>query len=139
MEADMCIFCEHNNINLLKIRESPECYVLCNRFPISSAGHFLIIPKQHKETLTDLTKKEQSDIFSLLSEFVELVESRLKPDGVNVLFNKGKIAGQTVGHFHIHIICRYPYDGITNLCRNGGERSSVDEIKVEMFRKIFYP
>jgi histidine triad (HIT) family protein len=133
----MCIFCDVESIEELMVSETKHSVALCNKFPICEDGHFLIIPRRHAETLLDLTKEEQVDLFDLLSRFMQKVEELIVPEGINVLFNRGMVAGQTVPHFHIHIICRYQEDGISNFKKENGSRPETTESKLEYMRKLF--
>lgn len=119
------------------VSETEHGVVLCNKFPICESGHFLIIPKRHTSTLSGLTREEQTDLFNLLSCFMQKVEKIIVPEGINVLFNQGEIAGQTVSHFHIHIICRSQGDGISNFKKENGARAETTESQLGYMKKLF--
>lgn len=74
-------------------------------FPVSQ-GHSLIIPKRHVSRFSELTPQENSEIVGLIG----VTQNTMNPDGFNVGFNEGVAAGQTVPHFHIHVIPRYTGD-----------------------------
>lgn len=77
-------------------------------------GSFVIIPKSQVGTPFDLNEKEWTDTKSLMKEIKEYLDKKYKPDGYNVGWNVGKVAGQEVAHAHLHIIPRYadePYNG----------------------------
>jgi len=75
-----------------------------------SPGHVLIIPKRHAATWEDLTVEEKSAAWAAVDQAMSVIRSRHAPDGFNVGFNLGSAAGQTVFHFHLHIIPRYTGD-----------------------------
>lgn len=70
-------------------------------------GSGLIIPRQHRETVFDLTPEEWAATFGLLQQVKALLEQEYEPDGYNVGWNCGSVAGQEVFHAHLHVIPRY--------------------------------
>jgi diadenosine tetraphosphate (Ap4A) HIT family hydrolase/carbonic anhydrase/acetyltransferase-like protein (isoleucine patch superfamily) len=73
-------------------------------------GQTLVIPNRHVQTISDLEEKEVSAVFSLARSVSNLLLSRLQAGGVNIVCNSGACAGQTVDHFHVHIIPRHKGD-----------------------------
>jgi diadenosine tetraphosphate (Ap4A) HIT family hydrolase len=82
---------------------------LWDGFPVSP-GHLLIIPRRHALAWPDLTSIEKSAIWSAIDQGQTVIAERFRPDGFNVGFNERTAAGQTVFHFHLHIIPRYTGD-----------------------------
>jgi diadenosine tetraphosphate (Ap4A) HIT family hydrolase len=78
-------------------------------FPISP-GHPLIIPSRHFGTWKEALPEEQAALSAAIAEIQETLRDSHSPDGFNVGFNDGPAAGQTVAHFHIHVIPRYNGD-----------------------------
>ncbi len=78
-------------------------------FPVSP-GHILIVPRRHSPTWNELTDVEKAWAWSAVDQAIALILSRHSPDGFNVGFNLGSAAGQTVSHFHLHVIPRYAGD-----------------------------
>jgi diadenosine tetraphosphate (Ap4A) HIT family hydrolase len=77
-------------------------------------GSGIIIPKEHRETVFDLTEKELEATFSLLKKAKEVIDKEYKPDGYNIGWNCGTTGGQHIFHAHLHVIPRYedePYAG----------------------------
>lgn len=70
-------------------------------------GSGIIIPRQHRETLFDLTAEEWKATFSLLIQVKALLDQRYAPDGYNIGWNCGRVGGQEVFHAHLHVIPRY--------------------------------
>lgn len=70
-------------------------------------GSGLIIPRCHRETVFDLNEAEWSDIYQLLHRVKTLLDKRHKPDGYNIGWNSGAVAGQEIFHAHLHIIPRF--------------------------------
>jgi superfamily II DNA or RNA helicase/HKD family nuclease/diadenosine tetraphosphate (Ap4A) HIT family hydrolase len=78
-------------------------------FPVSP-GHLLIVPRRHAATWGDLTNQEKHAVSRSIDRGIEAIKHRHMPHGFNVGFNFGEAAGQTVFHFHLHVIPRYDGD-----------------------------
>ena len=74
-------------------------------FPVSE-GHLLLTPHRHAATWAELHPTEQDALTRAIQRGRELLIERYAPDGFNIGFNEGAAGGQTVQHFHIHIIPR---------------------------------
>lgn len=70
-------------------------------------GSGLIVPKAHRETVFDLTEEEWTATFSLLKEAKRRLDAKHDPQGYNVGWNSGVVAGQEIFHAHLHVIPRY--------------------------------
>jgi HKD family nuclease len=82
---------------------------LWDRFPVSP-GHLLVLPRRHATAWRDLNSDEKSAIWAAVDQGQTVISERFLPDGFNVGFNERAAAGQTVFHFHLHIIPRYAGD-----------------------------
>ncbi len=91
------------------IEENDSALAIMDGFPVNP-GHALIIPKLHVSNWFDLNEEQQRDILKLLKVVKSRLDKEFKPDGYNVGFNHGECAGQTVKHFHLHVIPRYKGD-----------------------------
>ncbi len=91
-----------------------------DRFPVNE-GHVLIISKRHVETMLDLRPAEFGELHSLIHQICSMLDERLEPDGYNIGANCGSASGQTIPHFHLHVIPRFvgdvenPRGGVRNL------------------------
>ncbi|RVJ12582.1 DUF3427 domain-containing protein [Sinorhizobium medicae] len=102
-----CPFCA---IEVSRVAFSNEHLVaIWDGFPVSP-GHLLIVPRRHAATWEELRDAEKDAIWRAVDHGIAEIESRHAPDGFNVGFNFGEAAGQTVFHFHLHIIPRYSGD-----------------------------
>ena len=115
MDVD-CIFCKiaAGTLPSYTIYEDGEFKIILDRFPWIG-GHTLIILKRHAETFFELTKQEGARLFELTSAAANALNNTLTPDGLNIIQNNGEAAGQSVAHFHMHIIPRYKNDEINIL------------------------
>lgn len=104
----MCIFCEivKGNIHSYKIYEDNEFLAFLD---ISQAtnGHVLVIPKKHFSNILEIDDNTLSKISILTKKLSIQICKNLNVSNCNILNNYGPIAGQSVNHFHIHIIPRY--------------------------------
>ena len=102
MKRDDCIFCKIANgeIPSRTLYEDETFRVILDLGP-ATKGHALMIPKDHADDLYDLLAKKM----------MLRMKDRLQCDGFNIVQNNGESAGQTVRHFHIHLIPRYVGDG----------------------------
>ena len=101
-----CPFCPP----LLKVEEialeNEHCLFIRRDEPVL-IGSGMIIPRQHRETVFDLTSAEWEATFVLLQQVKTLLDDEHNPDGYNVGWNCGHTGGQTVFHAHLHVIPRY--------------------------------
>ena len=102
-----CVLC---NLTASRIAwSSPHVLAVWDAFPVSP-GHALVIPRRHAGGWENLTDNERTDIGTGIDAVRALIADRHRPDGYNVGFNDGAAAGQTVMHFHVHVIPRYAGD-----------------------------
>lgn len=101
-------------------------FIIHDKYPVSD-GHLLIISKQLRRDFFDLTVEEQSELPEMITKAKELIEQHHNPDGYNIGMNCGSAAGQTVFHFHCHVIPRYtkdvenPRGGVRNVIPGMGD------------------
>ena len=77
-----------------------------------SPGHTLVVPKEHYETIFEMSDEEIADLFKTVIEVTKAIEKVIKPDGINIFQNNKPAAGQIVNHAHVHIFPRFHGDGI---------------------------
>ncbi len=70
-------------------------------------GHTLVMPKAHYASILDTPKETLHKVYDVAQRIAQAMESVLGAKGVNILTNAGELAGQTVPHFHVHVIPRY--------------------------------
>ncbi len=108
-----CIFCKIalGEMPSKKVYEDTDVVVILDINP-ANKGHMLVIPKKHVEDISGIDEKLFDKVANVTKKMAELVKERLKPDGINILQNNGKHAGQLVPHMHFHVIPRYPDDKV---------------------------
>lgn len=114
MNKDDCIFCKIANgeIPSATVYEDSICRVILDVNP-ANKGHALIIPKEHSDNIYSMDAETAAKIFTIATEVAKAQKAELNPDGLNILQNNGEAAGQTVFHFHMHLVPRYIKDNVT--------------------------
>ena len=109
----MCVFCKIINGEIPSYKLYENDFVMCF-LDISQAtkGHTLIIPKKHFENIFDLDSTYASEILKAATIVSNILKEKLGVKNVNLLNNSGTLAGQTVMHFHLHVIPRYGNDEV---------------------------
>ncbi len=133
MKDDNCIFCKLANgeIPTRSIYQDDTFNVILDADP-ATKGHALILPKDHYANLFELPDEVAAKAFVLAKKLAAVMKERLHADGLNLVQNNGEIAGQTVFHFHLHLIPRYENDGNgEKLCWNHESftEAQFDEIR----------
>jgi diadenosine tetraphosphate (Ap4A) HIT family hydrolase len=102
-----CPFCRiEKKSKQVIVLENELCYFLQEPQKVL-IGSGVIIPKTHRETVFELTTEEWNSTFSLLLEAKNLIDDEHEPDGYNIGWNNGVVAGQEIFHVHLHVIPRF--------------------------------
>lgn len=130
MKKDDCIFCKLANgeIPTATLYEDDYFRVILDLGP-ASKGHALIIPKEHYDNLYELDDETASKVLVLARKIITRMTEALGCDGYNIVQNNGEAAGQTVNHFHMHLIPRYKDDKV-GLGWNMGELTDEDREEI---------
>ena len=134
MKNDSCIFCKIANgeIPSKTLYEDEKFRVILDLGP-ATKGHALILPKDHFANLYELPEEEAKDVIVLAKKMAAKMTEKLGCDGFNLVQNNGEVAGQTVFHFHMHLIPRSKGDEV-GLGWKMGELT--DEDKEDILSKI---
>ncbi|MBE0700213.1 MAG: HIT family protein [Acholeplasmataceae bacterium] len=73
----------------------------------ATKGHTLVVPKAEYSNLFELPQDLAAHVFIVVTKLAKAIKKAFNPEGMNILSNNGEVAGQTVFHFHIHLIPRY--------------------------------
>lgn len=111
MRDESCIFCKIANgeIPSRTLYEDDDFRVILDLNP-ATKGHALILPKEHYKNLYELEDSTAAKVLPLARRMASVMTEKLGCDGFNVIQNNNEIAGQTVFHFHMHLIPRYRGD-----------------------------
>lgn len=108
-----CVFCAiaSGEIPSNKVYEDEEVLAFLDNNP-AARGHTLVIPKKHYQDMTRAPKAVVSHIYQVAQLIAQACLTQLGATGVNVLTNIGRSAGQSVFHFHVHVVPRYQNDSL---------------------------
>lgn len=112
MKKEDCIFCKiaSGEIPSKTLHEDEQFRVILDLGP-ATKGHALILPKEHAANLYELPDETAAKAMKLAKKMALQLKGKLHCDGLNLVQNNGEVAGQTVSHFHLHLIPRYIGDG----------------------------
>lgn len=130
-----CIFCKIANgeIPSATLYEDEEFRVILDLGP-ASKGHALILPKKHAANLFELPDETAEKALIVAKRIAGVLKEGLHAEGLNLVQNNGAAAGQTVEHFHIHLIPRYQNDTV-NVTWQPGELSEEEKGEIlKLFR-----
>ncbi|MBI5140536.1 MAG: HIT family protein [Candidatus Vogelbacteria bacterium] len=134
-----CIYCTLPEILSREILGNSLAWAFPTNIPITP-GHILIAPRRCARTFLDLTPAERTAVFDLVDKIIEVLKKVYSANGFNCVWNEGKLAGQSVSHFHLHIIQRKEgdtgllgYDPRSMLyCTGDREPTSEEELQEEL-------
>ena len=134
-EDKPCVFCSVSEIKERTITENELAWAFPTNIPITE-GHTLISPKRCVKKLEDLTQEEKVAVLNLAEKVMKALHSAYGAEGFNCAWNQEKLAGQSVPHFHLHVVPRKEgdtglvgYDPRSMLYRTG-DREPLDENKL---------
>ena len=134
MKQENCIFCKiaAGEIPSATIYEDNDFRVILDIEP-ASKGHALILPKEHYANLYELSDEVAAKALIVAKKVISKMTDIVGCEGYNVVQNNGQAAGQTVFHFHIHLIPRYKDDQVNISWKQG---SLTEEIKAEILSRM---
>ena len=133
-----CIFCKIANgeIPAATLYEDEDFRVILDLGP-ASKGHSLILPKTHAANMYELPDETAGKAMILAKKMAGKLTDALNCDGFNIVQNNGEIAGQTVNHFHLHLIPRYEGDGLNlNWPQQEISAEQLEEIRQSIKKSI---
>ena len=125
-----CIFCRMaiREANPVIVWEDEEIMAIMDLYP-ASPGHVLVLPKRHIENIYEMPADTGARIMALAIAIAKVIKQQLHPDGINLIQANGDAAGQTISHFHLHIVPRYRDDGITLIFGHGDKPEAAEELE----------
>ena len=129
-----CIFCKLANgiFDSATLYEDELIRDILDLGP-ASKGHALILPKEHYANIYELPEELAMKAMALAKRMASVMTKALDCDGFNLVQNNGEAAGQTVFHFHMHLIPRYKGDQAGFGWNDG---TLKDEVKTEVLDKV---
>lgn len=126
-----CIFCKivNGEIPAAKVFENDHVLAFLDISQVTK-GHTLVIPKVHKENLFELTPEMARYVFEVVPAIANALKREFEPIGLNTINNNGEQAGQSVFHYHMHLIPRYGKgDGFGAVWKNNQSDYSVQMLQ----------
>jgi len=138
MIKEDCIFCKivKGEIPSATVYESPDFKVILDISP-ANRGHALIITKEHFDNIFQIDAETAAKLFSLATVVARAIKEETNCDGLNVVQNNGEVAGQTVNHFHLHLIPRYKDDDVKLTWKPGtSDSEDLSELAKALKKRI---
>lgn len=134
MKDNNCIFCKiaAGEIPSATIYEDDDFRVILDIEP-ATYGHALLICKEHYANLYELPDALAARALPVAKKVISMMKDITGCDGYNIVQNNGRAAGQSVSHYHIHLIPRYAHDGALPLWKPG---HLSEEDKEEILAKV---
>ena len=113
-DEQQCIFCakpedDDDEANLI-VHRGERCFVILNLFPYTN-GHMMVAPYEHVASLPTVDAETLAEMMSLAQQAMRALEEVYAPQGYNVGFNQGRVAGAGVEHhIHMHVVPRWGGD-----------------------------
>ena len=109
---DDCLFCNiaKGQEPSSKIYEDKNTYAFLDINP-TNKGHALVIPKKHFYNFYDLPDEEMCQMMLTAKKLAAVIKKAMNADGINIIMNNDRAAGQLISHSHIHIVPRFDNDG----------------------------
>ncbi|HEY8445102.1 MAG TPA: HIT family protein [Bacilli bacterium] len=109
----MCVFCKivNGEIPAYKVYEDNDVLAFLDISQITF-GHTLVIPKKHYQNIFELDEETSQKLFRVVNMITKKMQKNLQINDLNIINNNGKLAGQEVNHYHIHLLPRYENDQV---------------------------
>lgn len=123
-----CVFCKivNGEIPCYKLYEDEHTLAFMDINPAND-GHALVIPKEHSRDLYAVSEAAISAVAVTARRVAIAVETTVKPEGMNLVQCNGEAAGQSVMHFHMHVLPRTVYDDLKmNWGLNPGDKEAIE-------------
>lgn len=135
MEEKNCLFCKiiSGEIPSLKVYEDENSLAFLDISPFTK-GHSIVVPKNHYISLLEFPEEKMQECLSAVKKVAIKLKTKLEADGINIMQNNYKAAGQEINHLHFHVIPRWKNDKAFPLRIEKKERSK-EELS-EILKKI---
>ena len=134
MEKQSCIFCRiaRKEAPASIVYEDEEILVFMDTRPVTE-GHTLIIPKKHYENIFDISAELNAKVYKIVKRVSLAVRKATKADGISIIQQNGRAAGQEVFHLHVHVIPRYEGQKLPRFGENPNtSRAELDRISTQI-------
>ena len=131
-----CIFCKiiNQEIPSYKIYEDEYVYAFLDITQVTK-GHTLVIPKEHHATIFELPSEIAANLYRVIPRISNMLNKAFDPIGLNIVNNNNEPL-QSVFHYHIHLIPRYPNDGFNlSFISNSPSKEILSEVHKQVIEK----
>lgn len=116
MTVKECPFCDKEELNFRTLLTSKLFLAIVPQKPLNLA-HTLIITKRHRENLLELSTDESKALVGFTKKVCKLLQAQHQNSGFNIFTNVGEKSGQSVPHFHLHILPRFQHEKVSPLSK----------------------
>ena len=129
-DAKGCPFCKmaRHELPAVVIQEDNDILVIMDLYP-ATPGHVLVLPKQHIENIYLMPSDLGVHIMTTAIAVAKAIKQQLSPDGLNLIQSNEPAAGQTIPHFHLHIVPRYKDDHVFLRFGHGNVPAKTEELE----------
>jgi histidine triad (HIT) family protein len=130
LTSEDCPFCRmgRHELDHVAVLEDEDVLAVMDLYPATS-GHVLILPKQHIENIYDLPEDLGARIMTTAIRVAKGIKETLSQDGLNLIQANEAAGGQTVSHFHLHIVPRYKGDSVVLQFGHGNTPEKIGELE----------
>ncbi len=125
-----CIFCKvvAGEIPAAKVYENEHVLAFLDISQVTE-GHTLVIPKKHEKDVYELSEETAMHVFQAVPKIARAIKEQFKPIGLNLLNNNEAPAGQSVFHYHIHLLPRYGNeDGFNAVWKTNNDKYTPEKL-----------
>ncbi len=128
-QAD-CPFCKiaKGELRAVRVYEDAEVLAIMDLYP-ATTGHVLVFPRKHIQNIYAMSYGLGAGLFRVAIKISRAVKDQLSPDGLNIIQSNDLAAGQTIPHFHLHIVPRYKNDAVALKFGHGNRPAGTDELE----------
>ena len=132
-----CIFCKivQGEIPSNKIYEDEHVLSFVD-ISQANTGHCVVIPKKHVKDIHELDEETAKHLYKVVPTLATAIKNAFNADGINIINNNGEVAGQTVFHYHIHILPRFKDDGVVLKYPSNHGKYDLNEIKNKILQQL---
>lgn len=124
-----CIFCKIINKEIpSKIIYEDDLVIAILDLSQATYGHTLVMPKKHYANIYEIDNDTLAHLIKVVKELAIKLKNKLHADGINILNNNDEAAGQTIMHYHIHILPRYKNDDLNINFTDHSKDTNLDDV-----------
>jgi len=125
-----CPFCRlvSHELNAVVVHEDDEILAIMDLYP-ATPGHILVLPKRHIENIYVMPADLGARIMATAIAAAKAIKQKFSPDGLNLIQSNELAAGQTIPHFHLHIVPRYNDDPVSLRFGHGAVPAEINDLE----------